>query len=169
MLYFSNIYYQVIVSGDLSGTAVHPFFIHFANLAGCHIYQQHQQSFSLLATEAMHLRLTLAQLDNMQEEDDPVAFSTAHALMAIASFCTHMFPTGLRYLRTAIGVLDKRGIDLCSIETTRDFSGSNHQKFSLLMSILYAETLLQIVLGCGQGMAAKIEHQFRYDVPVSSF
>lgn len=169
MVYFSNDYYQAMVNGDLSGSVVHPFFIHFANLAGCHIYQQHQRKFSLLATEAIHLRLTLAELEKMEENDDPIAFATAYTLMAIASFLTRMYSAGLGYMEMAVMTLKSHGVDLCSVNTALDSTSRNHQKSVLLLTLLYTETLLQMVFGCGQGLTSEIEHQFIYELPVRDF
>jgi hypothetical protein len=159
MTHFSDAIYQVILRGDLSGTVVHPFFVHFANLAGCHLYQQHRRSFSLLSIESIYLRLTLTQLQTMQENDDPNAYALANQLMATSCFCAYRVSSGLWYMRRATKTLKSHGIRF-------QLSQVAQMGVIAFVSVLYTEMLMQLLIGRSEGDFYDIELQFREQLPV---
>ena len=75
---------QAIIIGDLSGAFIHPFFIHFAEVSGCHFYQHSRSDFSLLQHQGELLRTTYEALNTMRPEDDPLAYAQAQIYMSMA-------------------------------------------------------------------------------------
>lgn len=75
---------QAIIIGDLSGAFVHPFFVHFAELSGCHFYQYNRSDFSLLQHQGRLLQTTYEALDTMRPEDDPLSYAQAQIYMSMA-------------------------------------------------------------------------------------
>ena len=79
---------QAIIIGDLSGAFIHPFFIHFAEVSGCHFYQHNRSDFSLLQHQGELLRTTYEALDTMRPEDDPLAYAQAQVYISMAMMNT---------------------------------------------------------------------------------
>lgn len=149
---------SALLMGDLSGTIIHPFFVHLAHLAGCVFYQERRLGrYGLLSILAGHFQLTLAALATMKEEDDPLALARAYWAMTIA----HVFPSSVsaaqRYLFKSMEVIRRNnlrfircaadnGSQLDSIVSpvVEEFSEEVHERVAYLADMLHVETYVYI-------------------------
>lgn len=140
--------------GDLSGTFIHPFFIHFANLAGAQAFQEQQGHFGLLYIQALHLHFTLEAFHTMKEEDDPFALAQANFFMGMAYGHIQKIHVAARYLKRSVGIVRRNRIrfipmlsgdetnDLCSLPP---FSEEVHERAAFLAQMLYSEIVVYLL------------------------
>jgi hypothetical protein len=169
---------QALILGDLSNTIIHPFYVHFAHLVGCHMYQEYQGHFGLLYIQAVHLRLSLEALATMVEEDDPVSLARANHFMAMAHAYTRNVRSSKYYLRKTVDIIQRRQIRCVPISRTDSahheskvltkvppFSEEVHERVVFLAQMLYAGTFVYLA-GQPEGFGSAFDDSFDFGLPV---
>jgi hypothetical protein len=172
--YFGLSKQAVIHLGDLEDPTVPPFFIHFAHMMGCHIFQERRNSFSLAYAQAMHLNLCLNSLSAMKEDDDPVSLAQAYHCLALACLYTHIPHSAATFMEKALDIVKRHDIRCVSLKprpSERAPDGSLilteevAEVIILLIQLLYLEVDRLLVYGESENRCLHIEKQFR-DVEV---
>jgi hypothetical protein len=96
---------QAILLGDLSNTIVHPYFVHFSNLAGCQFYRQNRKNHDFLYIQAVHLKSTLDSLASMKEEEDPLQVAQANFWMGRACVYAQRLRWATHYLKKSVQIM----------------------------------------------------------------
>lgn len=150
---------QALISGDLSGELIHEFFIHFANLAGCHLYQERAGSYCILYIQAAHLQSTLDAFSRMKEEDDPLAYAQACWSLSAAYGTALSMKLATFYFRKSVEVIRRNNIrftpeletsvlnmeDMASVSAQQPYTMDHvHEKVAFLGQMVYLETAFYI-------------------------
>jgi hypothetical protein len=165
----------VIHLGNLEDPTLPPFFIHFAHMMGCYIFQERRNSFSLAHAQVTHLNLCLKSLSAMKEDDDPVSLAQAYHCLALACLYTHIPQSAMTFVEKALGVVERHDIRCVSTKTcpsdrapdgslilTEDIA----EVVVLLAQLLYSEVNRLLVYGKSENRCLHIEKQFREEVEV---
>jgi len=166
-LYFSSAKHQAIILGDTSGTVVHPFFIHFAQLAGCHFYQERRGEFFLLRLEAMYLDMVWDSFKDMIEDGDSFAVAQAYQLMSLAYFYSQHTHLGRKLFQKAIALFRTHWIDF-STPSLPDLTESLQERMAFLGEAIYTEIDCTFLFGFVQEFTLDLEYGFRHELPVCS-
>jgi len=147
---------QAIIIGDLSGAFIHPFFIYFAEVSGCHFYQHNRSDFSLLQHQGELLRTTYEALNTMRPEDDPLAYAQAQIYMSMAVMNTgntENIKIAMAHLRKAANTIRTFNIRFVSQGTGGNenvgheiggYSEGAHERAVFLSKILHFEAYLSL-------------------------
>ena len=145
---------QAIIIGDLSGAFVHPFFIYFAELSGCHFYQHNRQDYSLLQHQGALLRATYEALERMRPEDDPLAYAQAQIHMSMAVMSAGNTKIAIGHLRKGVNTIrcfhiafvpkDAVGGKENAGREIGGYSEEAHERAVFLSKILHFETYLAL-------------------------
>jgi hypothetical protein len=166
-LYFPPAKQQAIILGDTSGAVVHPFFIYFAQLAGCHFYQERRGEFFLLHLEAMYLDMVWDSLKDMNEDDDSFVVAQAYQLMSLAYLYSQHASLGRKFFQKAIALFRKHWIDF-STSPLPDLTESLRERIAFLGEAIYTEIDCNFMFGLVQEFTLDLEHGIRYELPVRS-
>jgi hypothetical protein len=173
---FTTAKQQAIVFGDLSHTVIHPFFIYFAQLFGCNLYQERKGEYCYLYTMCIYLRLTREAMAAMKEEYDPLSFAEACHLMSLFCVYNHYAVLGKQYFLKAIETIKPYGIRFvlqpsgnpavphssswpyCSEETG--------ERVVFLSQLIYLQFHLRLILGAIEDLSYDLRQQFMNEVSV---
>ena len=142
---------QAIIIGDRSGAFIHPFFVHFAELSGCHFYQYDRSDYSLLQYQAELLRATYDSLDTMRPEDDPLAFAQAQIYMSMGVMNTGNIKIAMNHLRKGADTIQSFNITFVPqtaggsenfVQEIGGYSEEAHERAAFLSKILHFEAYL---------------------------
>jgi hypothetical protein len=144
---------QAITLGDVSGTVIPPFFVYFAELAGRYHYQLSRMEFSLWRSQGVLGQLAFRFLSMLRPEDDPLTFSQAHWMVALAMMVIGNPNLAWKHYRRAITVIRRHDIRFApkltthhpgipSITTGLIPSEGDHERVAFLAKILYLEAFL---------------------------
>ncbi|KAF9792681.1 hypothetical protein BJ322DRAFT_1152374 [Thelephora terrestris] len=154
-IYLSFAQQQAIILGDTSGSFIHPFFIKFAHLVGCHFHRRYCPDDSLIQLETSYLFSVLRTLSLMKEEADPVSYVHAHWLIAMACVTTGNSPKAVRFMKEAADSVERNhdlflsrlpGLSSVPTTVTVDYSEDLHERLGLLAHILWFRTYMSIYL-----------------------
>lgn len=151
--------------GDTSGTVVHPFLIHIAQLAGCHFYQERRGEFFLLHLEAMYLDMAWDSFKDMIKNDDSFAVAQAYLLMSLAYFYSQHAYLGRKFFQKAIALFRPHWIDF-STSPLPDLTESLRERVSFLGEAIYTEIDCNFMFGLVQEFTLDLEYSIRYELPV---
>lgn len=147
---------QAIIIGDLSGAFIHPFFIHFAEVSGCHFYQHNRSDFSLLQHQDELLRTTYEALNTMRPEDDPLAYAQAQIYMSMAVMNTgntENIKIAMSHLRKGANTIRTFNISFVPqgaggngsiVQEIEGYSEEAHERAVFLSKILHFEAYLTL-------------------------
>jgi hypothetical protein len=144
---------QAIIIGDLSGAFVHPFFIHFAEVSGCHFYQHNHPNLCLLQHQGELLRTAYEALDTMRPEDDPLAYAQAQIYMSMAVMSTGSIKVAMSHLRKGVNTIRSFNIRFVSqgvggeeniVQEIGGYSEEAHERAVFLSKILHFEAYLSL-------------------------
>lgn len=144
---------QAMIIGDLSGAFIHPFFIHFAEVSGCHFYQYNRSDFSLLQHQGELLRATYEALDTMRPEDDPLAYAQAQIYMSMAVMNTGNIKVAMNHLRKGANTIKTFNIRFVPlgvggnanvVQEVGGYSEVAHERAVFLSKILHFEAYLSL-------------------------
>jgi len=173
---FTTAKHQAIISGDVTHSVIHPFFIYFAQLFGCNIYQEQKGEYCYLYTLCMYLRLMREAFVTMYEDDDPLSF--AEVCQFVSLWCTynHNAILGVQYFIKAMDVVKRHDIRFVSRPA------SNHsqpyrsscsespeeilERMAFLTLLIYHQTHLQLVTGKSEDLSYDLRQQFFKELPV---
>lgn len=120
------------------------------------------------------MQLTWESLSDMREEVDPFQLARAYHFLSMACLYTHNLAVGKRYQSISFDILKRNNIRFVPsssghnvLPTVREFSEEAHERASFLGQLIYSELDLQLVVGEPAELSAELEHQFRYELPVS--
>lgn len=133
---------DALLLGDTSSRIVHCFFIHFAHFVGAQFYQERLGSYSAVAIQARHLRLSWDALKTMKEESDPLAFAQANFYIGCAYTYVQSMQIGKRYLKRAVEIIDRRKFRFVPISVG---DTSDHELKSFLPSAEPLDLMLERV------------------------
>ena len=147
---------QAIIIGDLSGAFIHPFFIHFAEVSGCHFYQHNRSDFSLLQHQDELLRTAYEALSTMRPEDNPLAYAQAQIYMSMAVMntgTTENIKIAMSHLRKGANTIRNFNIKFVPqgagwngsvIQEVGGYSEEAHERAVFLSKILHFEAYLSL-------------------------
>lgn len=141
---------QAIILGDKSGTFVHPFYIDFAHLFGCLIYQRKSPKHAFQHLEAGFFRMTLESLASGEESQDPFTYAQAHWLMAYGYMTQLHYPLAEKYLESCVRAMERNPAaflpHLVHPKSPEDheISERSQERMAFLASLVYYRTLLRI-------------------------
>lgn len=152
----------------LDQSLVHPFFIHFAHLFGCHLYHQCEYGYRVPFLEVIFLHEATDALEKMQENDDPQLFAHANSLMAQIYLYTRQIDIGLKYLAIAADVVNRHNIvfrpgkriDELDPSEFIGYSEIVHERVTFLAQLIYLETAVYIVAGNLPQSFTRLETEF---------
>lgn len=108
---------QAVLRGDTSSLDVHPFYIHYANLVGCQLYQERLGAYSLLPIQAVHLVSTLEALESMDELGDPLAIAQANSLIGSAFGYANALRKAKGFLRKSVEIVRRNNVRFVEIQS----------------------------------------------------
>jgi len=168
---------QTIILGDVSGTAIPPFFVYYAELSGRHHYQLSRMEFSLWESQAVLAQLTLRFLSMIRAEEDPSTFARAHWEVALAMIAVGNPNLAWKHCRRTITVI--RRYDICfapsantnhleipPITTGLIPSEEDHERVAFLAKILYVEAFLHFYISGLPGTKVWANHNHEDRLPV---
>jgi hypothetical protein len=164
-LYFSPAKQQAIILGDISGTVVHPFFIHFAQLGGCHFYQERRGEFFLLHLQAMYLDMVWDSFKDMAAGDDSFDAAQACQLMALAYLYSQHVSLGRKFFRQSIALFRTHWIDF-SVLPLPDLTESLRERIAFLAGAIYSEIDCIFMFGFEQEFTLDLEYGLRHELLV---
>ena len=141
---------QAIIIGDKSGTFVHPFFVDFAHLFGCLIYQRKSPDRSFQHLEAGFFGMASESLAAVKESEDAFTYAQAHWLMAYGYLTQLHYPLAEKYLESCIRAVDGNpAAFLPHLVHTKgledaEISEQSQDRMAFLASLIYYRTLLRI-------------------------
>jgi len=101
---------QAIILGDKSGTFVHQFYVDFAHLFGCLIYQRGLATQPFRHLEAGLFGRALESLANVRESEDAFTYAQAHWLMAYGYLTQLQYPLAEKYLRSCVRAVESNPV-----------------------------------------------------------
>lgn len=165
---------KALVHGDMQSGTIHAFFIHYAHIWGCHLYQQFRYDFVLLFLQSIYVYMAVESLSTIREKDNPILLTQALLMTSEMYFHTHHLDFGLKYLEMAAGVVKKNGLRFVMrsqnsargpISVTDDI----RQRVGLLSQLLYVETELFLLAGRNPNLFDELEAEFRFDLAVGGY
>ena len=166
-LYIPPAKQRAIILGDTSGTVVHPFFIHIAQLGGCHFYQERRGEFFLLHLQAMYLDMVWDAFKDMAENDNSFVATQAYMLMSLAYLYGHNGHLGRKFFQKAIALFRPHWIDFSTFPPP-DLTDPLRERIAFLCGAIYSEIDCNFMFGFVQEFTVDLEHSIRYELPVSS-
>lgn len=154
-IYLSFAQQQAIILGDTSGSFIHPFFIEFAHLVGCHFHRRSSLDNNLMQLETSYLFSVLRTLSSMKEEVDPVSYAHAHWLVAMACVTTGNSQKAVKFMNEATNAVERNrdlflsrlpGLSTVPVTASVDYSEDLHERLGLLAHILWFRTYVSIFL-----------------------
>jgi len=143
---------QAIVLGDRSGIFVHPFYVDFAHLFGCLIYQRKSPNQSFQHLEAGFFKMALESLGAVKESEDAFTYAQAHWLMAYGYLTQLHYPLAEKYLESCVRAVERNpAAFLPHLVRTKgpedaEISEQSQDRMAFLASLIYYRTLLRIRL-----------------------
>lgn len=141
---------QAIILGDKSGTFVHPFYVDFAHLFGCLIYQRKSPAQSFRHLEAGFFAMALESLANVRESEDAFTYAQAHWFMAYGYLTQLHYPLAEKYLESCVQAVEGNPVTflphLVRTEGPEDaeISEQSQDRMAFLASLIYYRALLRI-------------------------
>lgn len=141
---------QAIILGDRSGTFVHPFFVDFAHLFGCLIYQRKSPNQSFQHLEAGFFRMASESLVAVKEAEDAFTYAQAHWFMTCGYLTQLHYPLAEKYLESCIRAVEGNpAAFLPHLVHTKgpedaEISEQSQDRLAFLASLIYYRTLLRI-------------------------
>jgi hypothetical protein len=162
---------KALVHGDMQSGAIHAFFIHYAHVWGCHLYQQFRYDFVLLFLQSIYVYMAVESLSTIREREDPVLLTQALLMTSEMYFHTHHLDFGLKYLEMAAGVVKNNRLRFVmrsqnSSHRTLSVTDDIKQRVGLLSQLLYVETELFLLTGRNPGLFDELEAEFKFDLAV---
>ena len=154
-IYLSFAQQQAIILGDTSGSFIHPFFIEFAHLVGCHFHRRYSSDNDLMQLETTYLFSVLRKLSSMKEEADPLSYIHAHWLVAMACVTTGNSQRAVKFMKEAADAVERNhdlflsqlpGLSSMPVTVSVDYSEDLHERLGLLAHILWFRTYMSIFL-----------------------
>jgi hypothetical protein len=141
---------QAIIIGDKSGTFVHPFYVDFAHLFGCLIYQRRSANQSFQHLEAGFFSMASESLASVRESEDAFSYAQAHWLMAYGYLTQQHYPLAERYLESSVRAVEGNPVaflpHLVRTDDPEDaeISEQSQDRMAFLASLIYYRALLRI-------------------------
>lgn len=162
---------KALIHGDMQSGAIHAFFIHYAHIWGCHLYQQFRYDFVLLFLQSIYVYMAVESLSTIREKDNPILLTQALLMTSEMYFHTHHPDFGLKYLEMAAGVVKKNGLRFVmrsrsSAHGPIDVTEDIRQRVGLLSQLLYVETELFLLAGRKPDLFEELEAEFKFDLAV---
>jgi hypothetical protein len=63
---------RFLIHGDMQSGTIHAFFIHYAHIWGCHLYQQFRCDFVLLFLQSIYVYMAVESLSTIKEKQNPI-------------------------------------------------------------------------------------------------
>ena len=162
---------KALIHGDMESGTIHAFFIHYAHIWGCHLYQQFRSDFILLFLQSIYVYMAVESLSTIKEKQNPILFTQAVLLLSEMYFHTHHLDFGLKYLEMTAGIVKRNGLRFVMrsdnsatgpISVTEDIK----QRIGLLSQLLYVETELFLLAGRKPNLFEELEAEFKFDLAV---
>jgi len=154
---------RAIMTGDLSGTHVHPSLIYVAQLMGCRLWQE--QNRTVLNSAVEHVQL-LFVFQALLDTPDPVTRLQIHSVLAIYFLIKRRMLEGRdQLLRAARVALEyNMRFDTHSTETLEpklDTSDEVQEHICALSQLMYLDKAAAIVLNDPSLLSADYDQQFK--------
>lgn len=154
---------RAIMTGDLSGTHVHPSLIYVAQLMGCRLWQE--QNRTVLNSAVEHIQL-LFVFQALLDTPDPVTRLQIHSVLAIYFLIKRQMQEGRdQLLRAARVALEyNMRFDTHSTETLEpmlDTSDEVQEHICALSQLMYLDKAAAIVLNDPSLLSTDYDQQFK--------
>lgn len=162
---------KALVHGDMQCGAIHPFFIHYAHIWGCHLYQQFRCDFVLLFLQSIYVYMAVESFSTIREKENPLLYAQALLMFSEMYFHTHHPDFGLKYLEMAAGIVKRNRLRFVmrSQDSTSgpiDVTEGIRQRVGFLSQLLYVETELFLLAGRNPSLFEELEAEFKLDLVV---
>lgn len=163
---------KALIHGDMGNGAIHAFFIHYAHIWGCHLYQQFRYDFILLFLQSIYVYMAVESLSTIREKDNPILLTQALLMTSEMYLHTHHLDFGLKYLEMAAGVVKKHGLRFVMRSTKKPTPGPVNvtedvrQRVGLLSQLLFVETELFLLTDRKPDLFDELEAEFKFDMMV---
>lgn len=163
---------KALIRGDMQSGAIHGFFIHYAHIWGCHLYQQFRCDFVLLFLQSIYVYMAIESLTTIREKENPVMLTQALLMTSEMYFHTHHPDFGLKYLEMAAGIVKKNGLRFVMHSQNSAHGQTNvtediRQRVGLLSQLLYVETELFLLTGRSPDLFEELEAEFKFDLAIA--
>lgn len=151
--------------------AIHPFFIHYAHIWGCHLYQQFRCDFVLLFLQSIYVYMTVESFSTIREKENPILYAQALLMLSQMYFHTHHLDFGLKYLEMAAGIVKRNRLRFVmrsqdSASGPIDVTEGIRQRVGFLSQLLYVETELFLLADRKPSFFEELEAEFKLDLVV---
>lgn len=162
---------KALIHGDMQSGAIHAFFIHYAHIWGCHLYQQFRCDFVLLFLQSIYVYMAVESLSTIEEKQNPILFARALLMLSEMYFHTHHLDFGLKYLEMTADIVKRNRLRFVMrsqnsaagpIDVTEDI----RQRVGFLSQLLYVETELFLLAGRNPSLFEELETEFKLDLAV---
>ena len=166
---------QAVILGDKSGTFVHPFYIDFAHLFGCLIYQRKSPNQSLQRLEAGFFTSASESLATLRESGDAFTYAQAHWLMAYGYLTQRHYPLAEKYLESCVRAVEGNPAAFlphlvrAGGPDDAEISEQSQDRMAFLASLIYYRTMLRIRIRDAKTSACLEEAVNWLPVRISSF
>lgn len=161
---------QTILRGDTSGTVIHPFFISAAHCLGMYFCQGMESSPGMIRLQAKHLQRCFEWLAEIFNGDDWELRAQIALWATSFSITLSIDRSTSLYMQRSCEAINTAGLKFVpTYGRPPEFSEALHEKLSVLSQIIYFENFLFLTWGGAEPMmTARIEEEFRYQLPVRS-
>lgn len=144
---------QAILEGDISGIAIHPFFIHMSHVTGCQLVAERrgqqqggQWTYALMCIQAWHTKEMMSALEKIEVEGDPLSVAQAFLFMAHGYFFTQSTASALSCMKTVFDIIRKNRLRfLPKSKSNPEPLEVTHEKAAFLAHMLYLREGLYLV------------------------
>ena len=160
-----------ITRADASNTVVHPFFLHATAAIGMNFYTGAKDLTEVVRTHAKHAQLAMEQLVEVNKGNDPHLKAQVYLIAATGSLFGRWFDSCRQCLTKAGIALNAAKLQFIPItgrppELTEDVL----ERLAILSQNIYFENYMFLAVdGKEPKMTARIEEEFRYELPASLF
>lgn len=162
---------KALIHGDMQSGAIHAFFIHYAHVWGCHLFQQFKCDFVLLFLQSIYVYMAVESLSTIKEKQNPILFAQALLMLSEMYFHTHHLDFGLKYLEMTAGIVKRNRLGFVmrsknSATGPIDVTEEIRQRVGFLSQLLYVETELFLLAGRKPNLFEELEAEFKLDLGV---
>ena len=160
-----------ILHADASNTVVHPFFLHATAAIGMNFYTGAKDSPGVVRTHAKHAQLALEQVAEIIKGNDPHLKAQVYLVAATGSLYGGWFDSCRKGLTRAGIALNAAKLQFIpTIGRPPKLTEDVLERLAILSQMIYFENYMFLAVdGKEPKMTARIEEEFRYELPASLF
>ena len=159
---------QALLQGDITGDAIHPFFVYGAQVWGMYFCDSMVNSPAMIRLQAKYLQITLGLLGEISKGHDWELRAQVGVWITSGSLTLRRGDVTNLYLRKSCEAVEMARLQFIpTYGPPPKFSEELHEKLSILSQIIYFENFSFLVYGGAEPtMTARIEKGFRNQLQV---